>query len=115
MKNLQALFQPLGIKVVIRNFVADYYDKDGQFFNKAMQAIDPFGASTNEFVEGICEMLVREGYTVLSIVEVFGDISVEEITAMDSGSGKPAHPFQVVYADAERIQELANVAKQGGN
>lgn len=111
MKNLQALFQALGVKVAVRNFVADYYDKDGQFFNKAMQAIDPFGASTNEFVEGICEMLAREGYAVLSIVEVFGDISVEEITAMDSGSGKPAYPFRVVYADVEHIQKLANVAK----
>lgn len=111
MKNLQALFQALGVKVAVRNFVADYYDKDGQFFNKAMQAIDPFGASTNEFVEGICEMLAREGYTVLSIVEVFGDISVEEITSVDSVNNQSPYPFRVVYADVEHIQKLANVAK----
>lgn len=101
---LNKLFEAIGLPIIVRNVMVDYYDDKGNFYHKPLQTVCPFEVveTDMELIKRIKEEVWQQGFSVCGIHEVIGDFEMTELEEIFNGSGFRKYPMRTIYIDVDK-------------
>lgn len=95
------LLEAAGINV--RNFIVDYYNEAGQPCHKNVQLLYNMCHNDDDVIKHIKQTFSEKHYKVYSIIEVVGQLLLQEVEDIAIGKGKKSDIyFRMVYMDKKQ-------------
>ncbi|MGI6085236.1 MAG: hypothetical protein ACOYIF_07280 [Acetivibrionales bacterium] len=101
----EILYEPIGTKPVIRNFIIDYHDEKRQSFFKPLQIVITDLVTDEEIVANIIKEQKDQGHDVYGVVEVYGKHTLNELKALAESLDISKYKLRPLFFDRDKAIE----------